>query len=63
MITLHKDPTFERAARLELREKQCRACLRRVVLSCGRVMCSKGKRWPRCMGQKDGFVEDMGDAA
>ena len=57
---LYRDPTFEAAARLEISEKGCRVCVRRVELSGDRIRCGVGREFPRCRGLKHGFVLDMG---
>ena len=54
----HRDPTFERVLRLEIRERGCRCCLRRVELSTGELRCGRGKRFPACRGERGGFVLD-----
>lgn len=60
---LYADPTFEAVARLEAEEKRCRACAKRLELSSGAVLCSTGKRWPFCKGQRGGFEIETGERA
>lgn len=62
----HRDPTFDRAYGLELREKRgCGICMRRRTLAdtsglCGAVRCSVGKVFPDCRSHKKGFSVDVG---
>ena len=63
-LALHKDPTFERVAAMEIRERKCRVCTRRRELSTGAVLCGTGKRFPLCRSdKKNGFKLDMGTVA
>lgn len=59
----YKDPTFDAVLRLEIGERQCAVCLRRVELSTGALRCGKGKRFPSCRGERGGFVLDVRGAA
>jgi len=57
---LHHDPTYEAACRMEVDEKGCAVCVRRLELSAGGIHCSTGKRFPFCKGNKNGFLLGMG---
>lgn len=59
MTNLHKDPTLEAAQRLEIAQKRCGACQRRVMLSSGDLRCGVGKTFPACRGQRGGFALDV----
>jgi hypothetical protein len=64
MITIHRDPTYERVAGLELREKRgCGICWWRRMQVVGGVKCSIGKSFDACQEDKKGFTIDMGRAA
>jgi len=58
---VYADPTLERAQALEISDKGCRVCVRRVTLSGGAVRCRLGKTFPRCRGARNGFQLDVGD--
>jgi len=38
----HKDPVFEEVHRLQIRERGCKVCTRRVEFSDTKVACSEG---------------------
>jgi len=57
---LYKDPTFEAAASMEVRQKRCRICTRRYELSAGGIICKVGLKFPSCKGDKKGFKLDEG---
>lgn len=57
---IYKDPTFDRVLRLEIRERQCHVCTRRVSVLEGRVVCSVGKKYPSCQYERRGFELDTG---
>lgn len=57
---MHRDPTFEAACRLEIDEKGCEVCARRMALTTGELRCGVNKVFPFCKGAKKGFVLDMG---
>lgn len=57
---LHADPTFERVLRLEISERQCHVCVRRLEVLEGRVVCSVGKKYPSCQYSRGGFDLDVG---
>jgi len=60
---LHRDPTFEAACAMQLRELGCKACARRLTLSDCSVVCSQGKKFPFCKREKSGFKLDEGGAS
>lgn len=49
---LYRDPTFEAACELELREKRCEACEQSLSLVGGKAVCSQGLKWPACRSDK-----------
>jgi len=51
-----RDPVFEQVLRMQIRERGCRCCARRVELASGDVRCGNGRRFPSCRGQRGGFV-------
>ena len=57
-MQLYKDPTFEKVAAMEIREKGCRVCTRHIEYIEGAFRCSTGKRFPECRGKKNGFKLD-----
>ncbi|PCI14278.1 MAG: hypothetical protein COB71_02820 [Thiotrichales bacterium] len=46
----HKDPVFEEVHRLQIRERGCKVCTRRVEFSDTKVACSEGGRNFRFVG-------------
>lgn len=60
---VHKDPTFEAVANMEISEKGCHVCTRRVELSCGELRCGVNKKFPFCRGARPGFVLDLGESS
>lgn len=58
-MELYRDPTMEAAQRLEIREKGCAVCARRLALSDEALRCSTGKTFPSCRGVTKGFVLDV----
>ncbi len=57
---MYRDPTFDEALRLQISEKGCRCCLRCVELSTRALRCTAGKVFPKCRGERGGFVLDDG---
>ena len=57
---VHRDPTFNAAVAMEVREKKgCGVCTRRIELM-GSCLCSVNKTFPRCRREKKGFEYDEG---
>ena len=58
MESLHRDPTFDAVAAMEIREKGCKVCTRSIEYIEGVFRCAVGKKFPKCRGEKNGFVLD-----
>ena len=58
MTPAYRDPVFDQVLRMEIRERGCRCCRRRVELSSGEVRCGSGRRFPSCRGERGGFALD-----
>ena len=58
MESLYRDPTFEKVAAMEIREKGCKVCIRSIEYIEGCFRCSVSKKFPQCRGKKNGFVLD-----
>lgn len=59
----YRDPTFNAAVAMEVREKKgCGVCIRRIELL-GRAICGVNKTYPRCKYNNDnkGFKYDLGE--
>jgi len=54
-VQVHRDPTFDAACRLEIHEKNCSVCQRRVVLA-DQSYCGVDKKFPACKRQRGGFL-------
>jgi hypothetical protein len=58
---VYRDPTFDAAVQMEVREKKgCGVCVRgkRVI---GAYLCTVNKEYPRCRREKKGFKYDTGE--
>lgn len=60
-VELYRDPTFEAVAAIEIREKGCKVCVRRIEYFKGVFRCAVGKKFPVCRGKRNGFVLDEGE--
>lgn len=47
-------PVERQAQAMEIKEKGCRVCQKRIEIN-GDVRCRVGKRFPKCRNQKNGF--------
>ena len=60
MESLHRDPTFDAVAAMEIREKGCSVCTRSIEYIEDVFRCSVSKKFPACRGKKNGFDLDEG---
>lgn len=52
---LYRDPVFDEVLAMQRRELGCKGCQRSLLLSDDRVICSVGKKFPRCKGRFNGY--------
>jgi len=54
----HCDPTFDAACRMEINEKGCSICQRRIFID-NNLHCSMSKKFPFCKKDSNGFMLDL----